>query len=63
MAIISKTQRQKLKKYEINLPTDKRTRAYKQIVKKLEKTDNQYKVYIKKRLKIMALAGMALSST
>ena len=51
MAIISKTQRQKLKKYAINLPTDKRTKAYKQIVKLLEKTDNQYKAYVKKTIK------------
>jgi len=51
MAIISKTQRDKLKKYKLDLPTDKRTKAYKQIVKKLEKTDNQYKAYVKKTIK------------
>ncbi len=51
MAIISKIQRNKLKKYKLNLPTDKRTTAYKEIVKTLNLTDNQYKAYVKKTIK------------
>lgn len=51
MAIISKTQKNKLQKYKLNLPTDKRTKQYKEFVKSLKMTDNQYKAYVKKSIK------------
>lgn len=51
MGIISRRKRNKLIKYKINLPTDRRTTAYKELLKSLKMTENQYKNYVNKIIK------------
>ena len=54
MSIITSSIKSKLDKYGVNLPVDKRTRAYANILKKTQWTDAQYIGYVKDTLKKFA---------
>ena len=51
MSIITRRIKSKLDKYWVNLPVDKRTRPYSNILRKNNWTDETYKGYLKEVIK------------
>ena len=48
---ISRKIKDKLQEYDLDFPTDRRTTAYKKIIKELKLTNRQYLSYLKKQIK------------